>query len=290
MSKRKSNPAVIASIIAIAIIGVIVLSFVIMNYRANKQMASIINTISDNKAAMTTGIKQDTYSYIQSYLGEKDENGNVTSSGSTTGNEMTQAEINDLVGNITTIVENSMTDEVMTGASQLAVDDLQGQIETLVDEKVTNLSDGDKQIMVQTIEKTILNKLSSSLSDAQNDIDSASEQVTTNKNNITKLITRSSTISTTLKSVNNVLDALTNSYTSSLNTTNSTISGLKTDINANSTKTESNYSSLKDYTDSKYKDGTAYTDKAIKNVETELPTYSYDSSTKTITMSIPFAQ
>lgn len=287
MHNKKTNVAITALIVSGAMIAFVIFALVFMNNRQDRQNSAIISAMSAQKTQMTTGIKQDTYSYIQKYLGETDENGNLIHQGETSGNAMTQTQINDIVGNVSKIVENTMTDDVMTGASKLAVDDLQKQIEALVDQKVTGLSGDEKSTITQEIEKIVLNEMGDTLTSAKETASTNNSKTQTNTNDISRLKNQTTNITDSISAIKTAVNSITQAEASNSTAVNDKLTKQESDLQANTTKDSTNYDNLKNYVDTQYNSSKKYTDNTVGALENDMPEYSYDKNTGKLTISIP---
>ena len=161
-------------------------SFVFIIQHNARQNELIVQSLAGTKDDMIATVKQEAYAYIQSYVGRIDSGGSVVYKGQTSGAEMTTTEINALVEDVARIVENVMTDQVMVGASELAVNSLQKDIDDLVKKRMTKLSDRDKVIMSRAVQRTVLESVRDGIITAQSTADTNTTNIALLQNEHTK--------------------------------------------------------------------------------------------------------
>ena len=286
MRRKKNSTVFVAAIISIVTLAAIVFAVIgIINWQQGNN-SKILSQVTNQKQELQTAIKQDTYSYINEYLNGLELEG-TTVSGSISGSgALTQAEINDLVSNISSIVENTMTDEVMTGASELAVEELNDQIDELVASSIEGASQEDINTMTQEVKKVVLTDINTTLTTQKSLIEenanTTSTNTQTNANQTTQITNLENSIATVQRLIASLEGTTTANKTSSdskITSLTNQISGLEDDIEDLEDSFEDQLASLKKVLEAEISSVEA--DGNITN-----SSYSYDKSTNTLTITI----
>lgn len=283
--KNKGSGITLIILVA-AIIAVISVAFVSIIRHNARQNEKIVQSLASTRDDMVASVKQDAYAYIQSYVGRIDGNGNVVYNGQTSGAEMTVTEINALVEDVAEIVENVMTDEVMTGASELAVNALQKDIDDLVKKRVTKLSDRDKVIMSRAVQRTVLETVRDGITSAQSLAESNASNIALIQNDNTK--TKNAVdnnakaileLNTAIKSIDNDIDKESRVRETSDKQISSQIESVQRKADANTQTISESAKELEERIAEVEKNAKAVPDMQAK--------YDYDTETQTFIISLP---
>ena len=286
MKRRKNNNTYTAAIISIAAFAAIVFTAIgIINWQQGNN-ARILSQVTEQKQQLQTAIKQDTYSYINEYMHNMELEG-ATSTGSIgSGNTLTQAEINELVANVSAIVENTMTDEVMTGASQLAVDELNSQIDELVAASVKGASQDDINTMTQEVKRVVLTDVNTTLTTQKNLIEENAQVTSSNTQANAKQSTQITNLENSIASVQRLIASIEGASTANKTSTDNKINGLSKDVD----NLESDTEKLKKELENEIAATKKVLEAEISAVEAEgnitNSSYSYDKNTNTLTITI----
>ena len=286
MKRRKNNNTYTAAIISIVTFAAVVFTAIgIINWQQGNN-ARILSQVTEQKQQLQTAIKQDTYSYINEYMHNMELEG-ATSTGSIgSGNALTQAEINELVANVSAIVENTMTDEVMTGASQLAVDELNSQIDELVAASVKGASQDDINTMTQEVKRVVLTDINTTLTTQKNLIESNAQTTSSNTQANAKQSTQITNLENSIATVQRLIASIEGASTANKTSTDNKINGLSKDVD----NLESDTEKLKKELENEIAATKKVLEAEISAVEAEgnitNSSYSYDKNTNTLTITI----
>lgn len=286
MKRRKNNNTYTAAVISIVTFAAVVFTAIgLINWQQSNN-AKILSQVTEQKQQLQTAIKQDTYSYINEYMNNMELEG-ATSTGSVgSGNALTQAEINELVANVSAIVENTMTDEVMTGASQLAVDELNSQIDELVAASVKGASQDDINTMTQEVKRVVLTDINTTLTTQKNLIESNAQTTSSNTQANAKQSTQITNLENSIATVQRLVASIEGASTANKTSTDNKINGLSKDVD----NLESDTEKLKKELENEIAATKKVLEAEISAVEAEgnitNSSYSYDKNTNTLTITI----
>ncbi len=286
MRRKKNSTVFVAAIISIVTLAAIVFAVIgIINWQQGNN-SKILSQVTSQKQELQTAIKQDTYSYINEYLNGLELEGTTVSGSISGSSSLTQAEINDLVANISSIVENTMTDEVMTGASELAVEELNDQIDELVASSIEGASQEDINTMTQEVKKVVLTDINTTLTTQKSLIEENANTASTNTQTNAKQTTQITNLENSIATVQRLIASLEGTTTANKTSSDSKItsltnqiSGLEDDIEDLEDSFEDQIASLKKVLEAEISSVEA--DGNITN-----SSYSYDKTTNTLTITI----
>lgn len=286
MKRRKNNNTYTAAIISIVTFAAVVFTAIgIINWQQGNN-ARILSQVTEQKQQLQTAIKQDTYSYINEYMHNMELEGTTSTGSIGSGNALTQAEINELVANVSAIVENTMTDEVMTGASQLAVDELNSQIDELVAASVKGASQDDINTMTQEVKRVVLTDINTTLTTQKNLIESNAQTTSSNTQANAKQSTQITNLENSIATVQRLIASIEGASTANKTSTDNKINSLSKDVD----NLESDTEKLKKELENEIAATKKVLEAEISAVEAEgnitNSSYSYDKNTNTLTITI----
>lgn len=273
-------------IIGITFVAIFILSIIYLSWkRQDERTEQLVYAISAARDSMSDTIKQDTYTYVKEYLSSTDEEGNTVASSLLGDQLITDDDIQDMADNISDIVRNTMSDEVMNGATTMAVSEMQSQIEDLVSEKTTGLTTSQQNQISKNIQELVLSRVKSTLESVSTLSKSNQSSIKSNTSDLTKVKSTTETMNTTLSKVDAALTNLQSDVSLSSSSVESKLTSLEESIESNYSTEKSDYSTLSNNITQAESNSKAYTDSEIKEYDQTQPTYTYKDGV--VTISIP---
>lgn len=276
-------------IIGITFVAIFILSIIYLSWkRQDERTEQLVYAISAARDSMSDTIKQDTYTYVKEYLSSTDDEGNTVASSLLGDQLITDDDIQDMADNISDIVRNTMSDEVMNGATTMAVSEMQSQIEDLVSEKTTGLTTSQQNQISKNIQELVLSRVKSTLESVSTLSKSNQSSIKSNTSDLTKVKSTTETMNTTLSKVDAALTNLQSDVSLSSSSVESKLTSLEESIESNYSTEKSDYSTLSSNITQAESNAKAYTDSEIKEYGQTQPTYTYKDGV--VTISIPAQQ
>lgn len=181
--------------------------FLLAAFAINSEIRSIYSELSAQRKQLNDAIDKTVTAYMETkYMGTS--NGNQLSEGSLENTELTEEEINNIVAAVMSVVNENLTDDIFTGASQLAVDKLRAQIAKAVQDQILALNLSSKTL-TDEITALVLKGIEGNLADYQ-------AQITSNSENVLNISNTVAGTSTKIENLDASINNLQKGYDSSI--------------------------------------------------------------------------
>ncbi|MBQ9303166.1 hypothetical protein [Butyrivibrio sp.] len=190
-------------IVAIAVIAALL--FVLAGLGINSEINSLYSQLAQQRQQLNDSLDKTVTAYMETkYMGTT--NGNQLTEGDLSLSDLTDEELDSIIQAVLGVVNENITDDVYTGASELAVDQLRSQIAQAIQNQLLSMGLSSATLSDE-ITALVLKNLESNLTDYQNQIIQNASNISSISNMAANTTTNIENLSSTIANVQKNYDA-----------------------------------------------------------------------------------